>query len=157
MSAPGFHHPLKIDKVLTVGVAKCRITHADLTDEDTSQALDFNALALGTGESPVPANSRIMYAWINIITPFSGGSASAVTATLGDAAAANELITAVSIFTGASGLKTKTGSYTLGTFEAAYTPLVTIASTDDDLDNLTAGVIEVCIQYETIGTDSVTS
>jgi hypothetical protein len=155
--APGFNHPLVIDKVLTVGVAKCRITHEDLTDEDTSQALTFNTLAVGTGDSPVPATARIIYAWINIIEPFAGGSASAVTAILGDAGSSNELITAVSIFTGASGLKVKTGSYTLGTFEAAYAPIVTIVSTDDDLDNLTAGIIEVCIQYEAISTSSVTA
>ncbi len=160
MSAPGFHHPLRIDKVLTVGVAKCRVDVSDLTESDSaSDVLSFNALALGHGESPVPANARPMFAWVNIIEPFSGGDAASCTVELGDAGDDDELIEAVSVFTGASGMLPKTGSYTLGTFEAAYDPIITMTVTGSGatLDALEAGAIEVCIQYEAISTASVTS
>lgn len=153
-----FRSPITIDSLLTKGIAVCRITHADLTDEDTSQAITLSTLNTGNGESAVPANSRIMYAWINVITAFSGGGNTAVVAKLGDAGSSNELITDVDIFTGATGLKPKTGSYTLGTFEAtAYAPIVTFTSTTGTLAGLTAGVLEVCIEYATIATVSVTS
>ena len=95
-----FHSPITIDSLMTRGVAKCRIEHGDLTDADTSQALTLSALATGRGESTVPANSRILYAWFNVLTAFSGGGNSAVVAKLGDAGSDNELITDVSVFTG---------------------------------------------------------
>lgn len=154
--ATEFNTPVKIDRLTTRGVAVCRITAADLTDADTSQAITLSALNNGWGESAVPANSRIMYAWINVIEGFEGGDATALTVTLGDAGAATELITAVSVFTGTEGLKVKSGTYTLGTFEAAYAPIATFASTDGNLDDIDTGVLEVCIAYETISTESVT-
>lgn len=157
---PTLHRqPQTIDSLLTLGIAKCRITHVDLATAGTSEIETFNTLAAQgsrRGCSVVPANSRIMYAWINILTAFSGGAVSALVAKLGDAGSDNELITNVSLFTGASGLKVVTGAYTLGTFEAAYAPIITFTSTDGNTADLTAGAIEVCIQYQTIRTESVT-
>jgi len=151
-----FERTIQVGKLVTQGVAKCKITHADLTTAGTSQVLTFNTLAVGVGDELMPATSRVMYAWINIITPFSGGSVSALTVKLGDAGSDNELITNVSVFTGASGLKTKTGSYALGTYEAAYAPILTFTSTDDNVVSLDAGEIEVLIQYETLSTAAAT-
>jgi hypothetical protein len=98
-----------------------------------------------------------MFAWVNVITGFSGGESSALTITLGKSGAATELVTATSVFDGDEGLIAADGAYTLGTFEAtAYAPIATFASTGDDLDNIDVGLLEVCIQYETIGSDPVT-
>lgn len=148
--------PIRFDGIYEIGVAKCRISHTDLTDADTSQTFTFNTLAKEDGSRRFPANARPMYAWINVITGFSGGSVSAITAALGDAGDIDELITAVSVLDGAEGLKVKSGTYTLGSFETAYAPIVTIVSTDDDLENVDAGVIEVCIAYESIQTRAAT-
>ena len=158
MSTLNINQPIRIDSGITLGVARLRLTHADLTDADGSQSFTFNSLALGKGESVVPANARIMSCHLNLLEEFAGGSASAVTLSLGDAGSGTELINALSVFTGAgTGIKAGNGSYTLGTFEAAYAPLVVIASTDDDLDNLTAGIVEISIVYQAIETASLTS
>ncbi len=68
-----FRQPVTIDNLVKHGVAVCRLTHENLTDEDTSQTITVPTLNTGTGESAVPANSRIMYSWINVITAFAGG------------------------------------------------------------------------------------
>lgn len=151
-----FRTPVTIDNLVKHGVAVCRLTHADLTDEDTSQTIVLSTLNTGTGESAVPANSRIMYAWANVLVAFAGGGNSAVVAKLGDAADDDELITDVSIM--ATGIKPASGTYTLGTFEAtAYAPRVTVTTTDGTCAGLTAGVLELCIMYQTIDTVSVAS
>jgi hypothetical protein len=157
MAATKLKTPLQIDAALTFGVAKIRVDAADLTDSDTSQALTLNAMAIGRGESPVPANARIMYAWVNVITGFEGGTLSALTVTLGDAGAATELLTATDVFTGAEGVAPMDGAYAVGTFEAAYAPVATFAATGDDMDNIDTGALEICIAYEAINTDSLTS
>lgn len=152
-----FRSPIIIDSLVKHGVAVCRITHADLTDADTSQTLTLSTLAVGLGESAIPANARPMFAWLNIIVPFSGGGNTEVTVALGDAGDIDELISAVSVFTGASGIKPKTGTYTLGTFETAYAPIATFTTTTGTCAGLTAGVLEIVIQYESIQSESVTS
>jgi len=153
-----FKQPIQYDSAVTLGVAKLRINPARLTAAATGQTLTFNALAFGQGESQLPANARITYAWINIITPFSGGDdVTALTLALGKAGATTELLTAVSIFTGSTGLKPKTGAYALGAPEAAYAPVVTLAATDGNLNTLTTGLVEVLIQYEAISSASLTA
>jgi hypothetical protein len=151
-----FRTPITIDSLVTRGVAVCQISHVDLTDADTSQVLTLSDLVGGLREKTVPANSRIVFSWFNVLIAFSGGGNSAVVAKLGDAGSDNELITNVSVFTGGTGLKPQTGSYS-GKFEAAYAPIVTFTTTDGTCAGLTAGLMEVCIEYETIGTESVTS
>lgn len=149
--------PIRIDKAVTYGVAKYRITHADLTDDDTSQTITLSELAQGAAGSVVPANARVMFAWANVVVPFSGGTVSAVTVALGDAGDIDELITAVSVFTGASGILPKSGAYTLGTYETAYAPIATFTSVDGNLLALDAGVLELFVQYEAITADALTS
>lgn len=151
-----FRTPLTIDSLVTHGCAVCRVTHEDLTDADTSQTLTLSTLAVGLGESAIPANARPMFAWLNIIVPFSGGGNTEVTVALGDAGDIDELISAVSVFTGASGIKPKTGAYTLGSFEAAYAPIATFTTTTGTCAGLTAGILEIVIVYQQILTDSVT-
>ena len=150
-----FHQPVTVDSLVTQGTAKLKITHADLTAAATSQVITFNTLAEANGGQLMPAKSRVMYAWINLLTEFSGGAVSALVVKLGDAGSDTELITNVSVFTGAgAGLKVKSGSYTLGTYESAYAPVVTFTATDGNVVALTAGALEVVIQYETLSTDA---
>jgi len=156
MGSTNFDSPIRVNKMVTHGVAVIQVGHADLTTAGTSQVLTLNAMAVGKGESPVPAKCRITNAWINVLTAFSGGTVSALVVKLGDAGADGELITNVSCFTGGTGIKPMTGAYT-GTYEAAYAPIATFTSTDGNVVALDAGLMEICIQYEQINDTSVTS
>ena len=135
-----YRQPIIIDSLVKHGCAVCRITHADLTDADTSQTLTLSTLAVGLGESAIPANARPMFAWVNVLVPFAGGGNTEVTIALGDAGDIDELISAVSVFTGASGILPKTGTYSLGAFEAAYAPIATFTTTTGTCAGLTAGI-----------------
>lgn len=152
MSTLHLNQPVRIDSAVTYGVAKVRVAVADLTEAATV----WNTLAAAQGESPVPANARIMYAWGVLREVFAGGDATAVAVSLGDAGGTTELFNALNVFTGETlGMKGMNGSYTRGTLEADYGPRITVASTDDDLDNLETGLIDLYIQYEAINTDAV--
>jgi len=118
------------------------ITHTDLDAAATTQAIAVAGF---------PANAAPLFAEIKRNAVFAGGSASAVAITVGDAGAANELLTTTSVFTGQT-LNTwvqTTGAALNGKFqrEAAYAPLVTFTATDDDVDNLTTGSVTVRIYY----------
>ena len=84
-----FHQPVTVDSLVTQGTAKLKITHADLTAAATSQVITFNTLAAANGGQLMPAKSRVMYAWINLLTEFSGGAVSALVVKLGDAGSDN--------------------------------------------------------------------
>lgn len=156
--AVSYKTPFQIDSAVTLGVAKCRVDVTDLAGEDAAAAaLNFNALATGFGESKVPPNSRIMYAWVKILTPFSGGGAASCAVKVGDAGNDDELVASASVFTGASGI---IPGIVFGTFEATYNPIVTITVSGEGIvaEDLTAGAIEVLIQYEALNTaESFTS
>jgi hypothetical protein len=156
MGSTNFDSTVRINKMVTHGTAVIQVTHEDLTAAATSQVLTLNAMAVGKGESPVPAKAKIVNAWINVITAFSGGAVSALLVKLGDAGSDNELITNVSCFTGGTGIKPMTGSYA-GKYEAAYAPIATFTSTDGNMSVLDAGLMEICIQYEQINDVPVTA
>ena len=155
MSTVKHDNPVKIQGV-TRGVCYAYLKFDDLSDADTSEDITWAALVTAhpDGASNPPANSRIVYAHANLIAEFNDGVAatiSAVTLSLGDAGAATEQINAIDIFTGAgTGLKAKNGSYAGTAIEAAYTPIVRIATTDANIDTLTAGAVELALHYETI-------
>lgn len=161
MSTTSLKTPLKIDAALTLGVAKLRITHEDLTDEDTSQTLDWDDLVVDGDqhlrESTVPANAVILFQWQNLLEEFSGGSVSACTLSVGDGGSATELTNALDVFTGAgTGLKAGNGSYTKGAaIEADYDGKVTIATVDGNLADLDAGEVEVFIYYAALPTGAL--
>lgn len=116
------------------------VSVSDLTDTAASQEVALTGF---------PANAILMSAGIELDTEFSGGSASAVTAEVGDTGATTELCTALDVFTGAgAGWKIAPGALS-GTwaFEAAYAPVCTITATTDTVDNLTAGALVVHIWY----------
>ena len=118
------------------------ITHADLTDADTSQAID---LATDDNGNAFPVDCQIVGAFIRVDTDFSGGSVSALTCQVGDAGDPDELITATSVFTGASNVKplSANGAAGLPRWEAAYAPEALFTSTTDNLVNLTAGSLTI--------------
>jgi hypothetical protein len=157
-STPVKHHrPIEIQGI-EYGVARCKVTHADLTDADTSQVITWaNAvIAHPTGAFSPPAKARIMNAYLIPVTDGAGGSVAALTVSLGDAGNDDELLAAADIFTGAKAanpILPANGAYTLGTYEATYTPILTFTSTTDNLINLTAGEWEFVIQYEEVSTD----
>lgn len=157
MSTTNYDHPIRVDGAFTMGVARCRLDTSNLTAEALTQTLVFNTLALANRGTPIPANARIITAWVNVLVPFAGGGATAATVTLGDAGAPTELLTAANIFTGGAGLKPKSGALASGAFEAAYAPQLVITTVDANVDALTAGVLEAFIQYEQLNTDSLTS
>jgi hypothetical protein len=159
-STPVKHHrPIEIQGI-EYGVARCKVTHAELTDADTSQAITWAAAVAShpTGSFSPPANARIMGAWVTRITDGSGGTVDALTVNLGDAGNDDELLAAVDLFTGSKATATisiENGAYTLGTFEAtAYSPILTFTSGTGNLVALTAGEWEFCVAYQEISTDA---
>jgi hypothetical protein len=151
------HRPIEIQGV-EYGVARCKVTHADLTDADTSQTITWAAaVALHpTGAFSPPANAMIMQAFLIPITDGAGGTVAALTVDLGDAGNLDELLALADIFTGAKAanpILPAQGAYTLGTFETGYTPILTFTSTGGNLVALTAGEWEFILLYQEISTD----
>lgn len=153
MSVTVFREPLTIDNALTFGCAALEITHADLTDADTSQTLTWSQLATGVLQSAVPARVIIIGAHANVITAFAGGGNTGVVLKLGDAGNDDELIEDVSIM--ATGIKPRSGAYTLNTYEAAYAPIVTVTTTTGTCAGLTAGKVELFIHYIQLAAESL--
>lgn len=143
---------------ITKGVAIVKITHADLTAAATTQSITWaNAVAAHPiGATSVPARSRVCGAHIRRITDFSGGSVSALVIDLGDAGDTDELIDGLDLYTGAkatAAVSVGNGVYTLRTFEAAaYGAQILFTATGDNVVNLTAGEVEIAIEYETYET-----
>lgn len=154
MSTVKHDNPVKIQGV-TRGVCYAYLSFDDLSDADTSEDITWAALVTAhpDGASNPPANARITYVHANLVTEFAGGSVSACTLSLGDAGSATEQFNALDVFTGAgTGLKAKNGSYAGTAIEAAYTPIVRVATTTDNINSLTAGAVELAIHYEIIDT-----
>ena len=155
------HHdqPVRIDKALGFGIAKVKITHADLTAAAANETLDWDTLVASLPKgSSVPANARIMWAWGNLLEEFAGGSAGTAVVDLGDDGIADELMSAINVFTGAgTGLFAMDGAYSLGAaIEAtAYNAKIKITITGDTVDNLTAGELELFIYYQEINSDAL--
>jgi len=120
------------------------VDYTDCTESDTSQDIDIS--------SGFPTNVVIYGAMIELDNVFSDtptGTISAVTASIGDAGGAAELMTATDVFTGAPlGWKTAPGTAAEGfLFEAAYSPIVQINTTSANVDTLTEGSLEAHIFY----------
>lgn len=121
------------------------ITTAHLTDADTSQDVD---LATGDDGVAFPANAKVLSGHCELQVVVAGGTISAVTISLGDAVAANELMLATSVFTGAAlGRKWAPGAYASLTVEAAYAPIARIAFTGGNANTATTCRILAIIDY----------
>jgi hypothetical protein len=140
---------------VTYGTAVCRLKHDDLTAAAVTETVTWAALVTANGGSNPPANARIMHCHFDLIEVFAGGSVATCVVDVGDAGTADELISAINIFTGATlGLTMMDGAYTLGTFEAAYTPTIKVTTTTDNVDALTTGELELRIMYQAFTADN---
>lgn len=161
MSTQHINQPIRIDSAVTFGVAKVRVTHADLTTAGASQVLDWDDLVNASGshsrECSVPANARILRQWSDLLEEFSGGDVTAVVMDVGDDGVDDELTSAIDVFTGAgTGLKLADGAYTWGgAIEADYNGKITFTASDGDVADLDAGEVEIFIQYEAINSDAL--
>lgn len=143
------------DTVVESGVLRARkfnITYADLTDSDTSEDE-----ALFT----IPAGGLIMDVYVYVRTAFTGGSVSAMTIAIGttdeDILAEQHDVygagSGVWILTGQQGtdkgddLYSDTEKRTNRIYTSATALIAEFTSTSDDLDNLTAGSLDVYIVY----------
>jgi hypothetical protein len=150
MSADVIKSPIRLDVPPVSGLGsvpiKCHkrtVTHADLTDADTSQAID---ITVGDDGTEIPANAWIISASCLTQVAFTGGGNTAVVVEIGDAADPNELLTSSSVFT--VGFDYAPGVYAPFTApEADYTPLATFTSTTGTVAGLTAGVLECYVHY----------
>jgi hypothetical protein len=155
------NHPIRIDGAITHGVAKVLITHADLSDNDTSQVLDWDDLVTAAGshhrEYPVPANALILRQWHNLRQEFAGGGATAVVMDVGDGDVDDELAAGKNVFTGAgTGLVLGDGAYAWGeAIEADYNGKITFTVTDGTCLGLTAGIVEVFVEYLALNASAV--
>jgi len=128
-----------------------RVKYSDYSDSDTSEALDLNATFTG---NLFPKNVTITGAWVQRVTDFAGGSVSAATIILGDAADDNQLLTQLDVFTGAKATAelertpAAAGFADGGLWETGYVPLLQLDTTTANIDTLTAGELIIGIEYK---------
>jgi hypothetical protein len=104
--------------------------------------------------SALPTNARLIDAEVSVVTPVSGGSISAVTATLqGGSDAAGSIIASHSVFTGANPLNSPVGSNPYPNRSGQQLKM-TLTSTGGALSTATAGALQVDIFYTTVATTS---
>jgi len=129
-----------------------RVTHADLTDTDTSQAINLFT---------IPAGARVVDVWAYVSTAMSGGSVSAVTMAVGDTnvdslTEEHDVLgtgNAAWILEGQNGTDKGDDLYddTVWMRAKIYTSATAInavfTSTTDNLVNLTAGSVSIYILY----------
>lgn len=115
------------------------ITHADLTDADGQQDI-----VIGTP----PAGARCLGVNIKLATPFSGGTASAVTVDIGSAGDPDKLIDGANLF--AAAVDGQASTRPLGIAPNADIGGVELRArfdADDDVADLTAGSVTIEILY----------
>lgn len=140
------------DQLLHQATHKIIITHADLTDADTSQTIAIVPDTAKYTSATVPAGTQVRLAKVQVVTAFSGGSVSAATITIGDGGSATRFLASTDIFTAATWFANAaaTSPYiytTTDTIDAVF------ASTTDNLVNLTAGEIHIYLEVTTPTTD----
>lgn len=117
-----------------------QITHADLTDADTQQQIDF--------DSALPAGALVVGAYAQVTTAMSGGSVSACTADLGIKSGDTDcFLDAVNIFTGAPSKASVPRGVAVPGHHGGGTPTIIVDSTGDNLVNLDAGDVTFVLVY----------
>ena len=117
--------------------------------EAGAQTFDLTTAVDVTTGKPFPANVWMEHAHAYLVEDFSGGAVSAATILFGDTNDPNGLITISSVFTGvgAGFLRTVAATeYDLRP-EDAFVPLLTVATTTDDVDGLDEGIVDLYIPY----------
>lgn len=98
----------------------------------------------------LPANARLISAEIDVVTPISGGTLSAVTAALqGGSDAAGSILGAVSVFTGAAASNSKPGSNPYPN-RGGQQLKMTLTTTGDTCANAAAGHLSLVVFYEIV-------
>lgn len=137
---------LNTEVASVTGLAIVRVTTAIplVTIQAQTSGTAFNVGAV------LPTNARVLAAEINVATAVSGGSLSAVTATLqGGTDTAGSMIASSSVFTGAKPIIATPGSDPY-TSRGGQQLKMTLTSTSDTLANATAGVLSVDVFYAVI-------
>lgn len=127
---------------------KITLTHEDLTTTTSGTAQVIALLTLTAGQ-------KVRACKVDLETEFTGGSLSALAATIGDAATgANYLLTSSSLLTGDTPITYKDGTGTMKVYTAADTLDITVTPTADSVSAATAGKLNIYVQVEDSMADS---
>jgi hypothetical protein len=115
---------------------------------DGSQIIDLSATF---PHRAFPTNVWVRRVYTHLITAFSGGTVSAATLSLGDTGNDDEWADLVDVFTGAGTVRVFDTADADAVFaaaqdpvaESAYVPLATLATTGDNVNDLTAGELDI--------------
>lgn len=125
-----------------------RVTHENLTDNDTSQVLTLNTLF---PENPFPPDVFLLgVAYFDLREVFAAPTLTDLDMILGVTGNTNGLIEITAMETGQSlGVKAPGGDLyvTATTYQAAMSPLLEVTSTADNLVDCTSGVVDIYIPY----------
>lgn len=126
-----------------------RITHADLTDADTSQTITLRSYLDST--DPLPEGIRAGEYYIDIVEDFAGGTVNAITLIIGRSGDDNAYLTSTSLFTGATNQFVDTpaaAEYAMRTFNGTdFAPLAQFDTTAGNCADLTAGIVDIYIPF----------
>lgn len=133
--------------------ARIRVVAADFTAAATSEALDLATLIAANPtrcSGPLPADEVMTTAWsVNLVQEFAGGAISAATMILGISGTTNGYLTTTNVFTGAGEGWKQTPAATLWTPRRSnpLAPLITLATTSDDVANADEGIVDVHFHF----------
>jgi hypothetical protein len=124
-----------------VGLRSVTVAHGDLTAAATSEAINIG--------SPLPAGARIVGVSIDLATPFSGGSATAVTVDIGSSGDVDAIVDGANLFAAAVDGQASTlpaGIAPNKKFSAA-TQLIATFISDVNVAALTAGSCTINVLF----------
>lgn len=127
------------------------ITLAGSLDAAASQEFDLHTyIASNPTVGPIfPSNVRVVGEDLYVTTTFSGGTVSDADAEVGDTGDPNGLRTLTDVFAATGWMANTTGAAEYAPhLETAFVPTLTITTTGDNVDGLTAGVVKVVIYFE---------
>ncbi len=133
--------------------ARIRVVAADFTAAAGSEALDLAALVAANPaicSGPFPGSEVMTTAWsVDLVEEFAGGAISAATIILGISGTTNGYLTTTDVFTGAGEGWKQTPSASLWTprRSGTLTPLLTLATTSDDVANAEEGILDVHFHF----------
>jgi len=129
------------------------------SDEIVLKPGDFTGTSAGTEtiSYSIPAGTAVIGVGVQVVTPFSGGSLSAVTLDVGDDADADGYIDLMNVFTGGDTFDYNSGDLVDGTtsnfklYTAADTIDLDLIATGDGLADATAGEVKVSFALVRLG------
>lgn len=127
-----------------------RVTHADFTAAAGSEALNLRTLFAST--NPIPDAIQVGEYQVDLVEVFAGGSISAATIIFGETTPVNDTdgyLTSTDVFTGATlGIKDVPGAALYAPrYRATPTPILTLATTGDNVVAAASGVLDILIRY----------